>query len=380
MAIILPQVSESILGPCLFAIATDFNITIEQAEHAYSFYLFGYAIGMLIWGVVLDRYGSRSAMQLGLLSYTLGSLLCMFSQTAWLFMFARILQGLGGSVCTVCAYVLCRLCFEGQERVKMQANLSIALAVGPALGPILGQLVAVHAWQWIYIPLLLQVVILLLLQYSMQIDTPKGDLNFGAFRTYFSDLKLWIAALIIGSACGIGFTFFAEGPYLMMTGLGMSEHAYASCFIYIGLAWYLGGCYAKYLSTRQLVPKTITKGIITCLALSFILSYILYFHPSFVYILPLTWLCIILIMTFNSLIIGNSIGLILSQYTEHIGTITSILGFLYYIVMSCSTVIMALIHDGSLIAMPVLWWKMFILAGIGHYLLHYSSFFAEKTR
>jgi MFS family permease len=372
MAIILPQVSESILGPSLFSIASDLHISIESAEHAYSFYLFGYAIGMLIWGAVLDRLGSKVSVRYGLGCYLLGCVFCLMTLNASVFMFGRILQGFGGSVCTICAYVMCRLFFEGEKRTQMQANLSIALAAGPSLGPILGQWVAATTWQYIYLPLLIHVILLTVLQFMLQLDTPivKNSLSI---RYYLQDKELWLYAVIVGCACGIGFTFFAEGPYLMIEGLNMSDQAYARYFIWIGISWYLGGLYARYLSTRKPVVSIVSKGIVGCLSIVLILSYVLNFYAASTYIVQITWALIVLIMIFNSLIIGNTIGLALSKYDQNIGTVTSVLGFLYYLVMSISTALMAYTHDGSLIAMPSLWWKMFLMIGLIHYRLHISD-------
>ncbi len=372
MAIILPQISESILGPSLFAIASDLNISIQDAEHAYSFYLMGYAFGMLVWGTVLDRVGSKRAVNFGLGFYLLGCIACLLSSSATIFMLGRVLQGFGASVCTICAYVLCRLYFDGSKRTQMQANLSIALAAGPSLGPLLGQLFAAEIWQYMYLPLLIHVVILAVLQYMLKVDTPivKNSLSI---QHYLTDKQLWLYAIMIGCACGIGFTFFAEGPYLMIQGLKMSNQAYASYFVWIGVSWYLGGIYARYLSTRKPVESIISKGIVGCLSLVFILSYVLSFHAATSYAIQMVWALIVMIMIFNSLIIGNSIGLALSRYDQDIGTVTSVLGFLYYLVMSLSTALMSYTHDGSLIAMPSLWWKMFLVSGLIHYRLHYSG-------
>jgi polar amino acid transport system substrate-binding protein len=363
-SVVLPQVSESVFGPCLLMVSEAFNISVAQAEQVYTYYLIGYALGMLIWGWFSDLYGVIYTYRLGIISYLIGCALCVSTSSILVLMLSRLLQGIGASVCTVLAYVLCRTLFEGYERIKMQANISIALSIGPFMGPVIGGLFLSYGiWQMVFLPLAIYAAGLLLFSSMCSVDSPKQEFSCRIIKSRAFDLELWLRAILIGCACGVGFNFFAEGPYVFMQGLGMSKQAFSRSFMLIGASWYSGGLYAKYLASRMSVPHIISRGIKFGMVFAIAIAYVLYFYAEHPYVLPVIWCLVILMMASNSLVIGNSIASTLSKYDTHIGMMTSFLGFLYYCVMAVTTYLMSICHDGSLIALPAFWFKLFLIVG-----------------
>jgi EmrB/QacA subfamily drug resistance transporter len=104
-----------------------------------------------------DRLGRRRVFELGLVLFTLGSLLCSLAPTqGWLIVF-RMLQAIGGSMLNPVAMSIIRNVFtDPRERAQAigmwGATVGISLALGPVLG---GALVQSAGWRsvfWINIP------------------------------------------------------------------------------------------------------------------------------------------------------------------------------------------------------------------------------------
>ena len=60
--------------PAFPRIAADFNTTIEKVALSVSTYFLGYAVGQIIYGPLLDRFGRKPPMYAGLLLYIIAKI------------------------------------------------------------------------------------------------------------------------------------------------------------------------------------------------------------------------------------------------------------------------------------------------------------------
>ncbi|MCP6725758.1 MFS transporter, partial [Klebsiella pneumoniae] len=113
-----------------------------------SVFVFCLGLGQLLFGPLADRAGRRPVALGGLLAYALGSALASLSDSMGSFMLARMLQGLGASASSVCAFTIIRDCFSGNAAAQRYSMLNGALNIVPALAPALGGvLTELYGWQ-----------------------------------------------------------------------------------------------------------------------------------------------------------------------------------------------------------------------------------------
>src|SRR5437762_4514646 len=92
-----------------------------------------------MWGRFSDRYGRRPALLVGLGAAAIAYVVFAFSNSLWLLLVSRVVQGAGGgTVGVIQAYVADAT--ERKDRAKSRAWISAATNVGVALGPPLGSL------------------------------------------------------------------------------------------------------------------------------------------------------------------------------------------------------------------------------------------------
>ena len=371
LSVILPQMSESIFSPCLVGIASYFNAPIASVEHVFTYYLFGYALGVLAWGTASDRFGPMRVYRYAILIYIAACVICMFAMNLPMLLFARVLQGFGGSACTIVVLMLARMLFDGVERLRMQANISMALSSGPAMGPLLGEFVLQYGlWQMIYVPFIIFATLLFAYAMNLQVPCERQDPSLEIIRERLADTRIWYYAIMIGMACGIGFSFFSEAPYLFMQGFGLSSRAFSYGFVGVGLSWFIGGKISHFLVARFHAYKVIWHGILTALLSAMAMTYLTMYYSDMPQAYLYAYMLSFTTMAANGLIIGNTLTLALAPYTRNIGTTVSVLAFLYYMFISVSVAGMAFAHDGSLSAMPSYWFKLLTLIGLIHVCLH----------
>lgn len=134
--------------PGLPAIADDFAAEPAAVQLTLTFSMFGVAAGQLIFGPLSDRFGRRPPLLVGLVVYTLASVLCVLAPTLPVLIAARFVQGAAGAAGLVIGRAVARDRFEGVAMLRFLASISLISGLAPILAPIVGaQLLRVTSWR-----------------------------------------------------------------------------------------------------------------------------------------------------------------------------------------------------------------------------------------
>lgn len=77
------------------AIAADLNTSIAEVGYSLTSYFVGISVGQLIYGPIVDRFGRRIPLIVGLSIYIIAALLCALSPTIHWLIGLRLLLALG---------------------------------------------------------------------------------------------------------------------------------------------------------------------------------------------------------------------------------------------------------------------------------------------
>lgn len=129
----------------------DFHISVDMLQWAMNSYNITIAAVLLVGVSLGERLGRRKIYNLGILIFTIGSILCALSNNIGILIIARVVEGIGASVMTPMSMAILTNTLPVSERGKALGIWSgiggLALIVGPSLG---GFIVAKLAWQWIF--------------------------------------------------------------------------------------------------------------------------------------------------------------------------------------------------------------------------------------
>jgi EmrB/QacA subfamily drug resistance transporter len=107
---------------------------------------------LLTAGSLADLYGRRRTFALGIVVFTLGSLLCGLAPSPLFLTLARAGQGIGGAIMFATSLALLSNAFRAGDRGVafgvFGAVTGVAVAVGPVIG---GALVSGLSWRWIFL-------------------------------------------------------------------------------------------------------------------------------------------------------------------------------------------------------------------------------------
>jgi EmrB/QacA subfamily drug resistance transporter len=142
----------TIVNVALPDIEQAFDATLADLQWVIDAYALTLAALLLTAGSLADRYGRRLLFSIGIVVFTLGSLLCGLAPSAVFLSLARAAQGVGGAIMFATGLALLSGAFQGRDRGTafgvFGATTGVAVAVGPVLG---GALTSGLSWRWIFL-------------------------------------------------------------------------------------------------------------------------------------------------------------------------------------------------------------------------------------
>ncbi|MEU4780793.1 MFS transporter [Micromonospora sp. NPDC023633] len=141
----------TVVNVALPRLGADLDATVAGLQWTVNGYLLMLAAFVLLGGALGDRFGRRRVFLLGVVWFTLASLLCGLAQgTGWLIA-ARFLQGAGGALLTPGSLSVLQASFHPDDRGRAIGAWSGLSGVSTALGPFLGGwLIDALSWRWIF--------------------------------------------------------------------------------------------------------------------------------------------------------------------------------------------------------------------------------------
>ena len=132
--------------PAFADIAADLHTTVAHATLSLSSFFIGISLGQFIYGPLLDRYGRKKPLLIGLSLYLVASIMCAFAQSADMLIALRLLQALGGCAGMVASRAMVRDIFSVAENAKIFSLLMLVVGVSPIIAPTLGRFCYGRIW------------------------------------------------------------------------------------------------------------------------------------------------------------------------------------------------------------------------------------------
>ncbi|RBL91493.1 multidrug effflux MFS transporter [Chitinophaga flava] len=264
------------------AIAADFGVEQARVGLSLSSFFIGISAGQLLYGPLLDRFGRKTPLILGLLVYIAASLGCVYAVTLNSLVILRFIQAIGSCAATVASVAMVRDLFPVKENAKVFALLVLVLGASPMLAPTIGSYVtAAFNWHTIFIVLAAMGVLILLatilwLPESYQPDTSlslKPGPITRSFWTVATTPQFYTYAFAGATAFSGLFAYVSGSPQIFMDVYHLDGKTYGWIFAGLSIGFIgssqINSLLLKRFESQQIVLVALTLHVITGLILAF---------------------------------------------------------------------------------------------------------------
>src|SRR6478609_7808919 len=165
--------------PAFPAIAKGLNTDVAQVMLSLSSFFIGISVGQLVYGPLLERFGRKKPLYVGLTIYLFASVGCAMATSVNALILFRLLQALGGCAGMVASRAVIRDLFEVKDNAKIFSSLMLVVAVSPIIAPTLGgYITSILGWQYVFVMLIIVALVILIGVYFLLPESRKPDPNF----------------------------------------------------------------------------------------------------------------------------------------------------------------------------------------------------------
>ena len=242
-------------------------------------YFLFFAVGLLIFGPVSDRYGRKPVLVAGILAYALASAACALSTSIGMLIAMRVLQALGAGAVSAVSTAVVKDAVVPERREALLSLVQVMFVVGPVLAPVVGALVLqVADWRMTFWVLAGIGAVCSALALLFDETLPADERYEGSVTGSLKQLgvvarnKGFSAFLGIVGLYNLPFmAYIAVGSYVYITFFGLSELEYSLYFAVAALLTVFGPfawlAASRFVSARRFTGILLGVGLASGLAM-----------------------------------------------------------------------------------------------------------------
>jgi DHA1 family bicyclomycin/chloramphenicol resistance-like MFS transporter len=225
--------------PAFGQMATSFGTDHGRIESTLSAFFLGLALGQALYGPLIDRFGRRTPLLLGVGVFVLATIGCLLVRDIGLFTGLRVLQAVGGCAGMIVGRAIVSDLFGATESARVLSLLLMLMTLAPIVAPLLGGWVLLLAgWKAIFVFMLGFALLcgLLVWRYVPETLPPERRASLrlgevlGAYATLCRYRAFIVPALVGGLAQASMFAFITGSPFVFMQLFGVGEQQYGWLF------------------------------------------------------------------------------------------------------------------------------------------------------
>ena len=268
LVMLLSALDQTIVSTALPTIVGELG-GLDKLSWVVTAYILSSTIVVPLYGKFGDLFGRKRVLQIAILLFLAGSVLCGLAQNMTQLVLMRALQGLGGGGLMVISMAAVADVIPPADRGRYQGLFGGVFGLATVIGPLIGGFIVQHmSWRWIfYINLPLGIFALLVIG---------AVFTSGGKRTYHQIDILGAFYLSLALLCIILFT--SQGGTVMAW-----SDPQLWCILAFGVVGIIGFIYEEQRAFEPIIPLTLfrDRSFLLCSLIGFIIGMSLFGSVTF---------------------------------------------------------------------------------------------------
>lgn len=356
--------------PGFAGIAKDLNTSVANVSMTLSSYFIGISAGQLLYGPLLDRFGRKRPLFIGLIVYILASLGCVFVTDIDTFIGLRFVQAVGSCAATVASVSMVRDLFPVKDIPKVFSMLMLVVGLSPMLAPTIGgYITADYGWHTVFFILMCMGIVILIASQIVLPNTYLPDTSISLkprpiitnFIKIIKEPQFYTYAFAGAIAFSGLFTYVAASPIVFMDIFKVDAKTYGWIFAFMSLS-FISASQVNSLLLRKFKSEQMIFGALISQTFIVILFLILSIND----LLGLYGTIIMLFLFLACLGISNpnTAGLTLAPFARNAGSASALMGAIQLGLGAFVSFAVGIFVDNSVVPMVIIMTITTILAMI----------------
>ncbi len=343
--------------PGFTAIANDLDTSIDQVQLSLTSYVFGIAIGQILYGPLLDRFGRKKPLYTGLVIYIIASIGCALTNTVESLILMRLVQAIGGCVGMVAAQALVRDLFSANKTAQVFSLIILVIAVSPMIAPTVGGYVtASFGWHIVFIVLAAIATLVIggvyfVLPAGKDPDStislrPKAVL--GNFYLVTKQPQFIIYTLAGGIAMAGPFAYIVGSSDVYMNIYHLNERQYGWAFALVAFGM-IGTTQLNHLLLRRFKSESLIKFALiyqNVIGATLLIGTILDWYGLYSFTA-----LIFMYVAGHGIMSPNVTALSMAPFSKHAGSASALHGSFRLGIAALVSALVSILHDGTSLPM-----------------------------
>ncbi len=254
------------------AIAQDLKTTVARVSLSLSSFFIGISAGQLLYGPLLDRFGRKKPLYVGLVVYILASIGCMSVRSIEALIVLRFVQAIGSCAAAVASITMVRDLFPVKDNAKVFSLLMLVVGASPMLAPTVGGYVtAAFGWQSVFLVLSVIAGLILLATVFFLPDSYRPDASISLkpkpillnFWSVLREPQFYTYAFTGAVAFSGLFAYVAGSPLVFMDIYRVNGKVYGWIFAFLSVGL-IGSSQLNSWLLKKYRSEQIVFGALVC--------------------------------------------------------------------------------------------------------------------
>lgn len=360
--------------PAFETISKDFNTSIDRVQLTLTSFFIGIAVGQMIYGPLLDKYGRKKPLIVGLSIYLVTSILCAFTRNIEHLIILRFLQAIGSCSGMVASRAMIQDFYKGNEAARVFSLLMLVIAISPILAPSAGAFLLEHFdWHYIFISLfgigtiiLIGTIFFLPESYhgNRELSLKPVTITTNFWAVFINPIFLKYSLVASIAAAGL-YAYLAGSSFVMQEIYGLSQKEYGLAFAFIASALILATQLNRLLLKRwSMVKISKTANIFQALVGVAMIISVMSGIINLTLLLGLIF-CYLLCQGF---IFPNTSAMALAPFKHNAGSASALFGCIQMGVGALTSALVSIFHNDTQLPMIFVMAACGIIAMLIHFL------------
>jgi DHA1 family bicyclomycin/chloramphenicol resistance-like MFS transporter len=297
-----------------------------------SSYFIGISAGQLLYGPLLDRFGRKKPLFIGLLVYIVASLGCVFVTDIDTFIGLRFIQAVGSCAATVASVSMVRDLFPVKDIPKVFSMLMLVVGLSPMLAPTIGGYVTEdYGWHTVFFILMCMGIVILIAAQIILPNTYLPDTSISLkpkpiitnFIKILKEPQFYTYSFAGAIAFSGLFTYVAASPILFMDIFKVDAKTYGWIFAFMSLSFISASqlnslLLRKFNSEQMILGALLSQTVISVIFLILAVNDLLGLYET----IAMLFLFLACLGISNP----NTAGLTLAPFARNAGSASALMG------------------------------------------------------